>query len=237
MKLWGISDLHLSLARPERRERYAGRWRDHIERIAKHWSEVVRPADLVLLPGDLSMAHNHREVQPDLAWLDRLPGTKVLSPGNHDRWWNRVDAIRPLLRKSQRAVEGDALRMHDIIVCGARGSAPASNETPQPPDRELEELARALAAAVHLRTRDEPLFVLWHYPPFDVYGSPGRAAELIASAGATACLYGHLHTERQWAAAVQGEFEGVHYHCVAADAIGFRPLCVWQNEPGPARDR
>ena len=37
--------------------------------------------DLVLLPGDLSMARNHRDLQPDLAWLDRLPGTKVLAAG------------------------------------------------------------------------------------------------------------------------------------------------------------
>ena len=44
--------------------------------------------DLVLIPGDLSMARNHRDLQPDLAWLDRLPGIKVVSPGNHDQWWN-----------------------------------------------------------------------------------------------------------------------------------------------------
>ena len=75
MRLWAIADLHLSLARPERRERFAGRWRDHTARLAAEWRTVVRPEDLVLLPGDVSMARNHREVQPDLAWLDRLPAS------------------------------------------------------------------------------------------------------------------------------------------------------------------
>ena len=31
--VWAISDLHLSFGRPERRDRYAARWRDHAERI------------------------------------------------------------------------------------------------------------------------------------------------------------------------------------------------------------
>ena len=86
MNVWAIADLHLSFARPDRRERYAGRWRDHAEAIGRHWREVVRSGDVVLLPGDLSMARNHRDLQPDLAWIDRLPGTKVLSAGNHDAW-------------------------------------------------------------------------------------------------------------------------------------------------------
>ena len=84
MNVWAISDLHLSLARPDRRERFADRWRDHVARIETHWREAVRADDLVLLPGDLSMARNHRDLQPDLKWLEQLPGAKVLAPGNHD---------------------------------------------------------------------------------------------------------------------------------------------------------
>src|SRR5438067_9474444 len=122
MRLWAIADLHLSLARAERRERFAGRWRDHTTKIAAEWRAVVRREDLVLLPGDLSMARNHRDVQPDLAWLDRLPGTKVLSAGNHDAWWNSVEAIRPMLRRSLRAVGGDALATHGVVVCGTLGA-------------------------------------------------------------------------------------------------------------------
>ena len=110
MRVWGLADLHLSFARPDRRERYAARWLDHAKKIETEWRAVVRSEDLVLLPGDISMAVNHRDLQPDLAWLDRLPGTKVLSPGNHDRWWNNVKAIRSMLRPSLLAVRAMPLQ-------------------------------------------------------------------------------------------------------------------------------
>jgi len=230
MSIWGIADLHLSMARPDPRERFAGRWRDHAAQIERHWREAVRPDDLVLLPGDLSMARNHRDLQPDLAWLDRLPGTKVLSAGNHDAWWNGVEKVRPMLRRSLRAVGGDALATHGVLICGTLG-APASTNDPSPQDqaatdRALADLDRALEHAGRLRTASEPLYVLWHYPPFDQHRRPGPCVPRLEAAGATACLYGHLHIQAQWSLAVQGTIRGVRYHCVAADAIGFRPLRV-----------
>ncbi len=91
MNVWAISDLHLSFARPDRRERFAARWRDHAAKIEQNWRDGRRGRR----PGLAARAtspwpSNHRDLQPDLAWLDRLPGTKVLAPGNHDRWWNGV---------------------------------------------------------------------------------------------------------------------------------------------------
>jgi predicted phosphohydrolase len=230
MDVWAIADLHLSLARPRGRERYAARWRDHAETIARQWRAAVAPEDIVLLPGDISMARNHRELQPDLEWLDRLPGTKILSPGNHDAWWNSVEAIRPMLRRSLRAVGGDAIATHGVVVCGTKG-APVQPDEPSVPaqtelDRELAALERALAAAANLRTSREPLYVLWHYPPFDQFRRPSPCVPLLEKAGVTACVYGHLHIEGQWSLAPQGTIDGVAYACVAADAIGFRPLRI-----------
>jgi predicted phosphohydrolase len=231
MSVWAIADLHLSFAKPERRERYAGRWRDHAARIEREWRDVVGPDDLVLLPGDLSMARNHRDLQPDLAWIDRLPGTKVLSPGNHDVWWNGVEKVRPLLRGSELAVGGDAVAACGAVVCGTRG-VPASDPDALSDDqsaaqgRELAALDRALEAATRLRTGNEPLFVLWHYPPYDQHRRPGPCVPRLERAGVTACVYGHLHAQGQWSLAVVGNVRGVQYASVAADAIGFRPLRI-----------
>ncbi len=229
MAVWAIADLHLSLARPDRRERFAARWRDHADQIERHWRSTVGRDDLVLLPGDLSMARNHRDVQPDLAWIDSLPGTKVLAAGNHDGWWNGVGAIRPMLRTTLLAVGGDAVATHGVIVCGTLGSPVLDDDETNEArlaaeDRELAMLDHALAAALALRQGDEPIYALWHYPPFDQHRRPGPCVDRFEDAGVTTCVYGHLHIQGQWSMAVNGAIRGVRYHCVAADAIGFRPL-------------
>ena len=231
MNIWAISDLHLSFAAPERRDRFGARWRDHAERIEAAWREAVRPGDVVLLPGDFSSARNHREVQPDLEWLGGLPGIKVLAPGNHDRWWNGAEAVRRILRRRMVAVDGDAAEVSGIVVCGARG-APVPSADPgaaddHSTDRERRVLDSALEAAARLRgDRDRPLYALWHFPPFDRNGRPGPWVERFERAGVTACVYGHLHIQAQWSMAVQGSVRGVRYYCVAADAVGFRPLRI-----------
>jgi predicted phosphohydrolase len=177
------------------------------------------------------MARNHRDVQPDLAWLERLPGTKVLSAGNHDAWWNSASKIRPLLRSSMRAVGGDALEIHGVIVCGTRGVA-TPGSAPDALQQALIEaeqsnLERALASASRLRGgTGRPIYLLWHYPPFDAHGDPGPWVPRFEAAGVSACVYGHLHIQGQWSRAVQGNVRGVRYYCVAADAIGFRPLRI-----------
>jgi predicted phosphohydrolase len=230
MRVWAIADLHLSFGRPDRPNRRSLRWRDHAARIERAWRETVGHDDLVLLPGDLSMAGNHREVQDDLAWIDRLPGTKVLAPGNHDRWWNSAAGVRPLLRASELAVDGDAVATCGAVVCGTRGApVPRDPEAPTAAERTASERAlaaldEALAAAAALRHEGMPLYVLWHYPPFDQHRRGGACVPRLQRAGVTACVYGHLHAESQWSLAVHGTIGGVRYACVAADAIGFRPL-------------
>ncbi len=234
MNVWAISDLHLSFGRPEPRHRFAERWRDHAASIERGWRAVVRPGDVVLLPGDLSMARNHRELQPDLEWLGALPGTKVLAPGNHDRWWNTTDAVRRLLRRSMVAVGGDAAEVQGLIVCGTRGAPVPADDHPTDADqiaaeRELALLDRALEQAAGLREVSglpRPIYVLWHFPPFDSGGRPGPCAERLERARVAACVYGHLHIEAQWSLSVQGVVRGVRYHCVAADAVGFQPLRI-----------
>ena len=228
-RVWAIADLHLALGRGSAAgQGSSGPCRpDRWDRIKTGWRAVVGARDLVLLPGDISEARNHREVQPDLAWLDRLPGLKVLSAGNHDTWWNGAAKVRPMLRRSLLAVGGDAQQVGGIVACGALGAPTSSSDMDLSQiDRELERMRAALENAHAIRGEGEPIYALWHYPPFDVDRRPGPLVPLLEAAGVAGCVYGHLHREADWTSAVQGVIGGVRYHCVAADALGFRPLRI-----------
>ncbi len=124
------------------------------------------------------------------------------------------------------AVGGDAIETRGVIACGTLGAPVPLDEPTDNSEGELALLGRALEHAGHLRTADQPLYVLWHYPPFDRHGRPGPVVSMLEASNVTCCVYGHIHTEGQWTSAVQGAVNGVRYHCVAADAIGFRPLRI-----------
>jgi predicted phosphohydrolase len=230
MTIWAIADLHLGFGRDESRDRFGGRWREHADKIAAGWRAVVGRSDLVLVPGDISQARNSREVQADLAWIDHLPGRKVLSPGNNDAWWNGAAKVRPMLRRSTFCVDGDAIELDGVVIAGSAGAPVFDEDDALARSRfqaQAESLQRALDAAAGLRSdREIPIYVLWHYPPFDRFGTPGPIAEKLEQARVTACVYGHLHAQGQWGTAVQGMHGRVLYRCVASDALGFRPLRI-----------
>jgi predicted phosphohydrolase len=136
-----------------------------------------------------------------------------------------------MLRDTLQAVGGDAIAIGNVIVCGSKGVPPLSgNVSPEQKaevDREQSALEHALAQACELRSSmRQPVYLLWHYPPFDAFGRAAPWVSSIEEAGVTACVYGHLHTEGQWSRATQGNIRGVRYYCVAADALGFRPLRI-----------
>jgi hypothetical protein len=232
MTIWTISDLHLSTARPKPMDIFGSRWKDHAQRIAAAWQARVRPDEWVLLAGDISWAMKIAEALPDLAWIEALPGRKVMIRGNHDYWFpRRVGPLRAHLPPSITALSGDATDIGAAVVCGTRGWI-----TPDTPgfkaetdtriyERELNLLDSALRAAQQLAQGQRPIIVMIHYPPF-LNQQPTAFAQRIAAAGAAACIYGHLHRPEDWATAVQGRVEGVDYQLTACDYLGFGPVAV-----------
>lgn len=229
--IWTISDLHLSAVQPKPMDIFGSHWIDHAQRIAAAWRARVAADDYVLIAGDISWAMKLPDALPDLAWIDALPGQKVMIKGNHDYWWDRVGPLRPFLPPTITALEADAIRLPTAVVCGTRGWV--TPETPGFTDvtdmrvykRELGRLERSLASAQHLAHGECPIIVMIHYPPF-VNRQPTDFSRIIAESGATVCLYGHLHRAHDWAVAVQGRVNGIYYQLTACDYLGFGPVAV-----------
>ena len=97
MKIFAISDLHLSTTAPKPMDIFGTGWTDYIQKITEDWQEKVSDDDLVLIAGDISWAMQLEDALKDLETLTPLKGRKVFIRGNHDYWWKSISRIRASL--------------------------------------------------------------------------------------------------------------------------------------------
>lgn len=254
MRIFAISDLHLSLGTPEKNmEIFGDHWIDHAATIERNWRRVVHDDDLVLVAGDISWAMRLDGARADLEYLGQLPGTKVLIRGNHDYWWNSISRIRENLPVGAYALQNDAVRVGSAIICGTRlwdtpgisfdsvidvsvalragpesGSRERDQDNQRLYGREIGRLGLALQAMENLATDEagELRIVMTHYPPCDAHMAATQATELFVKHGIRHAVFGHLHNVWPDIERPFGQREGIHYHLVACDYIGFTPVLI-----------
>lgn len=233
MKVYAISDLHLGSGVGKTMDIFGSVWEGHGEAIARNWRETVDPADLVLMPGDLSWAMQREEAVPDLELIRSLPGHKVLVRGNHDCWINSPGKVRQMLGQDMELIRFDACVYGGIGLCGVRGWPwPGYVEFEEGRDRRRyrREMARLSLSLEHLAGLEwNTACALMHYPPI----ADGRRSEfcrLFSDAGITWVVYGHIHGPFEAGAVPAEVIDGVHYVCVSADLLGFRPALLFDAD-------
>ncbi len=223
MTIYAIADLHLSDG-DKPMDVFGPHWSGHFARIREDWLEKVAPGDVVLLPGDLSWAMQLPDALPHIREVGQLPGRKILLKGNHDYWWNGIGKLRSSLPEGMYAIQNDCVALDGVLFAGSRGwllpGEGTSAEDERIYCRELQRLELSLTDA-RRRSASAPLIGMAHYPPL----SPGRLdtepARLFAAHGASHVVYGHLHGPAL-THAFRGVMEGVVYHQVSCDGLGFR---------------
>ena len=93
MALFVIADLHLSLGTDKPMDVFRG-WQDYVQRLEENWRGTVAETDTVVIAGDISWAMKLEDTGKDFAFINSLPGQKLLLKGNHDYWWstrNKID--------------------------------------------------------------------------------------------------------------------------------------------------
>lgn len=247
MRIWAIADLHLSFGVANKKmDVFGPHWANHAEQVARHWKELIAPEDLVLLAGDFSWAMTIQEVLPDLAWLEALPGIKVMIKGNHDFWWGSLKKVVTALPPSIHVIQNNAFLWKDIAVGGTRlwdtpeysfGShievqggkdlekAIQQDLTDNIFNRELERLKLSLKA---LDSRAKLRLAMTHYPPIGPKMEPSRTAQILEEHRIDVCVFGHLHNVRK-GSGLFGERNGVRYVLTACDFLEFKPILIWQS--------
>lgn len=220
MALYAIGDTHLSLASDKPMDVFGGGWEGYVDKLREGFAQV-EDGDTVVLCGDLSWAMGLEEGREDFAFLDSLPGRKLMLKGNHDYWWNTAAKMNRFFQEngfaSLNILHNNCYEYGAYALCGTRGWFYEETGDQKVFRRELIRLEASLKAA-----GERPKLCFLHYPPCYQGYVCREIIELLERYGVERCFYGHLHGGSH-RLAVEGRYGQVDYHLVAADYLDFRP--------------
>ena len=227
MSLYAIGDLHLCLGAAKPMDIFGGAWVGYMEKLEQGLS-CITDNDTTVLLGDLSWALGLQEAKADFAWIDRIPGRKIILKGNHDYWWSTASKFYKFCEdngfSNQFILNNNCYEYEGYAICGTRGwffeEERSGAHDEKVFKRELIRLETSLKAA-----GDMPKIVFLHYPPkYKGYECP-EILELLARYDVRRCFYGHLHGGSH-GLAMEGLRDGVDYRLVSADKLNFKPYTV-----------
>ena len=227
MSLYAIGDLHLCLGAPKPMDVFGGAWVGYMDKLQEGIS-TIKPEDTTVLLGDLSWALDLNQSAADFAWIDQIPGRKIILKGNHDYWWSTAAKFYKFCEtqsfSNQLILNNNHYEYEDWAICGTRGwffeEEQSGSHDEKVFRRELLRLEASLQSA-----GDKPKIVFLHYPPkYKGYECP-EIIELLHKYGVRQCFYGHLHGGSH-GLAMEGIWDGIEYRLVSADKLGFRPFQV-----------
>ncbi|MCD8206196.1 MAG: metallophosphoesterase [Clostridia bacterium] len=225
MKVYAISDLHLSALCDKPMDKFGEKWSGHLDRIKKDWLSKVTAEDLVLLCGDLSWGMTLEEAEADMLSLRSLPGRKIFCRGNHDFWWSSISRVRAAAPDdSFYFLQNDCVKFGSVIVCGSRGwCCPGAQDFTEHDEkiylREAERFSLCRAAVEKVREDGDTLIVMSHFPPFPVKYTETLFTRLFSEMGASKVVFGHIHGDNFFP--LRSSHDGIEYILSSCDKINF----------------
>ena len=227
MALYAIGDLHLCLGAPKPMDVFGGAWTGYMDKL-KEGMAVIGPEDTTVLLGDLSWALDLPSSRADFAWINEIPGRKIILKGNHDYWWSTAAKFYKFCQdnsfENMLILNNNFYEYGDWAICGTRGWFFEEERSGQHDEkvfkRELIRLEASLKAA-----EDRPKMVFLHYPPRYKGYECREILDLLEKYGVRRCFYGHLHGGSH-KLAMEGLWDGVEFRLVAADYLNFQPFKV-----------
>ena len=228
MSLFAIADLHLSLGVDKPMDIFGARWENAVEKLENNWRAKITDADTVVIAGDVSWGMTAQEALPDLQFLNRLPGKKLLMKGNHDYWWSTLKKLHALLEEHDLStidfLFNNAYPVGEKTVCGSRGWNIFGDSAQDNKLLRREVMRLEVSCKEALQTGGEPV-VFMHYPPLSPMSSCTLFSDVLSKYGIKKCYYGHLHAGGK-GRAFEGVKDGVTYQLISADVIQFNPVLV-----------
>lgn len=227
MALYAMGDLHLCLGAPKPMDVFGGAWVGYMEKL-KQGLSVITEKDTLVLMGDLSWALDLNSAVADFAWINEIPGRKIILKGNHDYWWSTQAKFAKFCLENGfsdlNLLNNNCFFYDDWAICGTRGwffeEERSGDHDEKVFRRELIRLEASLKAA-----GDREKMVFLHYPPRYKGYTCREILDLLESYGVRQCFYGHLHGASH-KLAMEGTWDGVEYRLLSADYLNFQPYIV-----------
>ncbi|MCM1533775.1 MAG: metallophosphoesterase [Corallococcus sp.] len=226
MKVYAISDLHLSTVCQKPMDIFGKAWENYFEIISEDWRGKVSDDDVVLLPGDFSWAMRMEDALPDFERVAALPGRKVILRGNHDYWWNTLSQVRNSIPSGFYALQNDCIRFDDILICGTRGWVCPDGNNLSDEDkkiylRETERLKLSLSVMQKERKPNDKVIAIMHYPPFNGRYDESDFTKQFVLNDVPVVVYGHLHGKDSRANLHFKKF-GIDFYLTSCDLVSNR---------------
>ena len=227
MALYAIGDLHLCLGAPKPMDIFGGNWTGYMDKL-KEGMSCIREEDTTVLLGDLSWALSLEESAADFAWINEIPGRKIILKGNHDYWWSTASKFYKFCEENgfsdMLILNNNHYEYDGYAICGTRGWFFEEERSGEHDEkvfkRELLRLEASLKAAGEL-----PKIVFLHYPPRYKGYECQEILDILQRYDVRRCFYGHLHGASH-GLAQEGIWDGIEFKLVAADKLNFKPHLV-----------
>lgn len=226
MRLFAISDLHLSLSANKPMDIFPG-WENYVNRIYENWQRTVEKDDTVVIAGDVSWGISLEQSLEDFKFLNSLSGRKIIIKGNHDFWWSTASKIKNFFAdnglSTLNILHNNCYYDGQYAVCGTRGWVydGTGEKDIKVINRECGRLARSIESALEVNA--EPVVFL-HYPP--VYGDYAcdEIINVLKKYNIRKVYYGHIHGAGAYK--TLSEYGGISLKMLSADRVKFTPVFI-----------
>ncbi len=227
MALFAIGDLHLSFGTNKPMDIFRG-WENYVDKIKENWENNVKPEDTVVLIGDTSWAMSFDDAVADFAFVNNLPGKKIILKGNHDYWWNTVSKMNKFFAENNfdtlNILHNNHFQYENYGICGTRGWI---NETEVSADKKvlLREAGRLETSLLSVKKAGLEPLVFLHYPPVYSVNINVEILDVLNKYSIKQCFYGHIHG-RSCDYAINGVRDGIDFKLLSCDYIQFNPYKI-----------
>lgn len=229
-KIFAFADTHLSFSQEKPMDVFGDEWKDHDEKIRQACLAEIKADDYLIIAGDISWALKMDEAIPDLDWIDKLPGKKIIVKGNHDLWWHGITKLNALYENIYFLQNDHFMVSDELAICGTRGWLLPNEDDYTEADakitkREVMRLKMSLDSAMAAGAKD--IICAMHFPPAIIPNRDSDFTMLISQYPVSQVVYGHLHGVNSYNKGIKGRHNETIYRLVSIDYLKFKPQLIF----------